>query len=204
MNKILKTGVIVCVVSVIFVVGLALMLTFLGRNINPESQVFDDVTKYEELMGKNGTYHDVFAVKNSIFPLKIAESAEVETFMLEYKQPYDGKYNYMAYLVYTCDEDDFNTEYARLSAMNITDEELYKDVYGITDFEHTLLAVYADEDYGVVYALCMEKSRRFVYFGLNFDKYYTDIEYSQKVNKDCLPNGFNAYLGNNVYEKHRK
>lgn len=204
MNKTLRTGVIVCVVSVILVVCLALLLTFLGKNIKPKSEVLDDVTKYEEIMGQDSVYYNAFSTKNDIFPRKIVESATVEDFRMEYKQPYDGKYNYMAYLVYTCDNDeDFEAEYARLSSLNCIDEESYKDVYGIEDFEYTLLAIYADEEH-VVYSLCMEQSRRFVYFGLNFNKYYTDIEYSKHVNATYLPNGFNAYWGNAVYEEHRK
>lgn len=204
MSKTLKTGIIICTVSVILVVALALLLLFWGKNIKPESCVFDDVTKYEELMGQNGIYYGIFAADNNIFPQTIAESATVENFRVEYRQPYEEKYNYMAYLVYTCNDDDFETEYARLSALNSTDEELYKDVYGITDFGYTLLAVYADEEYGVVYALCIENTGKFIYFGLNFNKYYTDIDYSKNVNTTYLPNGFNAYLGNPVYEKHRK
>lgn len=203
-NKTLKTGIIVGTVSVIFIIGLTVLLTFLGENIKPKSEVFDDVTKYDELMDKNGNYRNKFLNGGDIFPEKIFESAVVENFRMEYKQPYDEKYNYMVYLVYTCDDNEFEAERERLSKIESISEDDYKDVYGITGFGYTMLAVCVDEDYGIAYAMCMEESKRLIYFGLSFNNYYTDIDYLQSVNSVYLPKGFNAYMGNTVYEEHRK
>lgn len=203
-NKTLKTGIIVCTVSVIFIVGLTVLLTFLGGNIKPKSEVFEDAEKYAELMDKNGNYRNRFLSGNEIFPENLAEDALVEVFRLEYKQPYDEKYNYMAYLVYTCNDEEFEAECLRLSKIKSTSEDDYKDVYGITGFGYTTLAVCVDENYGISYVMCMEESKRLIYFALSFNDYYTDIDYLQSVNSMYLPKGFNAYIGNTVYDEHRK
>ena len=204
MNKTLKTGLTVLAVSLICIVAFAIVLSFLGKNIEPKTEVFEDISEYEELFGKDGSYKNNFVGKGDIFPEKLADSAVVEKFRVEYKQPYDEKYNYMAYLVYTCDNDSFETECERLSSLSSTNEDAYKGIYGITEFKQKPVAVYADEEYGITYALCDENNGRLIYFALSFNKYYTDIDYSKTVDGKYLPDGFNAYMGNAIFEEKRK
>lgn len=204
MSKTLRTGLTVIVISVIFIVAFAVLLTFLSKSIRPQSEFFVDASQYVELLGQNGSYKQSFVGNGDIFPEIIADTADVEGFRVEFKQPYEGKSNYMAYLVYKCDGNTFESECERLRGIASTGEEEYKGIYGITEFKKTLLAIYADEKYGVTYALCDEADRTLVYFALKFDEYYTDIDYAGTVDAEYLPTGFNAYMGNAIFEDQRK
>lgn len=160
--------------------------------IMPHGKTYDgDVGQYEALLGPDGEYKSNYLGYNDIFPDEIPDSAMVEEFYYQYYNKWDACY--LGYLVYTCDEADYMEEYNRLAAID-SDEDY--QVYGITGFPYELCAIYADDYYGVIYAMTDEENQRFIYVSLEFCNYFTDIRYKQIISEEDLPYGFDAYPDN--------
>ncbi len=150
----------------------------------------EDIGQYETLLGKDGKYKHNYIGYNDIFPNKLPDSAEVEEFYYEYYNPWDA--NYLGYLVYQCEDEDYTEEYSRLKKLDRS--ENYND-YGEIVFPYELCAVYADH-YGIIYGLADKENNRFIYMELEFCNYFTDIDYEEIVDEKYLPEGFNAKPGN--------
>ena len=195
-------GVLIAVCAVVAALAVIVVTVFgnLAQAVDPQRYFYDDASKYSELLGDNGTYTDKFLGGNDLFPQEIPQSAKVERFAVEYNKPYNE--NYLAYVVYTCDDDDFEAEKARLSALESCTDKEYK-IYGITEFPYEPAFVLADEGWGISYALAIESTKRIVYFSLGFTNYFTDIEYLKVVDKTYLPKGFNAYPNNPRHEQYK-
>lgn len=146
-----------------------------------------DVSKYEEILGKEGKFKKNFSYKNVIFPDEIPESAEVEKFYYRYYNPWDPCY--LGYLVYSCDEEEYQKEYERLKQIESSKEPY---IYGATSFPYELCAVHTDSYYGYVYALADEENQRFIYVELQFCNGFTDIDYEKIIDEKYLPEGFDA------------
>lgn len=178
--------------------GVMILLTVVGFiivlviGVIPSGKTYDgEVGQYEALLGADGIYKENYLGYNDIFPDEIPASAMVEDFYYKCYDKWDV--SYMGYLVYTCDEADYEAEYARLA--DIDSDEDYQ-VYGITGFPYELCAIYADDYYGVIYAMADEENRRFIYVSLEFCNYFTDIRYKQTISEEYLPYGFDAYPDN--------
>lgn len=202
MNKKLLGALIgVCAVVILLAVGVVVVFGHLANFVDPQRSFYGDSAQYAELLGENGTYTDKFLGGVDLFPNELAQSAVVERFAVEYNKPYNE--NYLAYVVYKCNDEDFEAEKARLQALDSTPEKEYK-IYGITEFPYEPVFVLADEKVGISYALAIESTKRIVYFSLSFSNYFTDIQYLDNVDTTYLPKGFDAYPNNARHEQYKK
>lgn len=140
---------------------------------------------YSKYLGQNGTH------KNEFFPGSIPSSAKVEHFCYYYYNPFDR--NYVSYLVYSCNDEDYKKEIDRLSKINSSKDYL---IYGATGFNYPVCAVNADSYNGYIYALADEANKRLIYVEIYFCNYFSDINYEEIIDKKYLPVGFNAKDGN--------
>lgn len=162
-----------------------------------EVEIFDDVNKYNEFIGTEAReeYRDKWGMDESIFPKKITNNMEVIDYKMVYYNPWDAQY--LSYLVVEYNEEDYENEVKRLKEYESTD---FTGYYGATGFsKYTLLAMYADEYQGFVYALT-DNENRIIYVELIFCNYFYDLEYDKYINADYLPDGFDATI-DNAYQK---
>ncbi len=150
-----------------------------------------DINQYEELLGVDGKYKNNLVGYNDIFPDSLDKVDNVEAFKYIYYNPWDP--NYFGYLVCSYSEALYEEEVARLNAL---DRKEYEGIYGIEKFPYELCAVYADDAYGIIYALTDKEEKKIVYVALEFCNYFTDIKYEKKMETKYLPIGFNANPGN--------
>lgn len=158
---------------------------------NKEETIYTSISDYEKLYGWDGRYKEKYIGYNDIYPDTIPDSAEVETFIHAHASIWDD--SYLGYLVYTCDEKDYDLEYQRLSEIESSEDAL---VYSATGFPFELCAVYADEYYGYIYALADEENNRFIYVDIQFCNFFADIVYDKFIPAQYLPYNFNAKEGN--------
>lgn len=168
-----------------------LMLLFARKIVDNVREQTSDIQEYEELLGEKGRYKENLVKYNDIFPDSLENVSKVEDFVYLYYNPWDP--NYFGYLVCIYSEEKFEEEVMRLRSIQSTE---YKGVYGIEEFPYELCAVYADEIYGVIYALADSQQQKIVYVALEFCNYFTDIAYEKKMDEQYLPTGFNANYGN--------
>lgn len=193
MKKIVKI-ILITVIAVFLLIG-GVILFFVSNWT--ERTVVKEIAQYEAYFGPDGIHRTIHAdikkktgesylVINDIFPEKLPESANAEDFYYEYYNPWDPCY--LGYLVYTCDEGDYEAETARLKAKKYPEHDL---IYGATGFNYPVLAVSAN-DYGYIYALADEAGKRLIYVELTFCNGFTDIDYEKIIPEKYLPVGFNA------------
>lgn len=156
-----------------------------GCGILVERDKTTNVSDYNDYFGVDGKH------KNDVFPSSIPVSAKVENFYYYYYNPFDP--NYVAYLVYTCDDEDYLKETERLSKLNSSKDYF---IYSATGFNYPVCAVFADKYYGYRYALADKENNRLIYVEINFCNYFSDIEYEKVIDKKHLPIGFDAKPGN--------
>lgn len=140
-----------------------------------------NTSDYSKYLGQNGKHN------NDIFPYSVPNSAKIEDFCYYYYNPFDP--NYVSYLVYSCDNEDYMKETERLSKLNSSKDYL---IYGATGFNYPVCAVYADGYKGYIYALADKENNRLVYVEINFCNYFSDINYEKIIDKKYLPIDFNA------------
>lgn len=174
-----------------------------------EKNVVTDIGAYESYFGAEGIHRnrntevrkktgESYLVLSDIFPEKLPVSAKVEEFYYEYYNPWDPCY--LSLLSYRCEEDDYNAEVERLKGIPMPGNYL---IYGATEFPYQLLAVYANDYYGYVYALGDETQRKIIYVELTFCNYFTDIDYEKIIPEEYLPTGFDAKQDNPVHSGFR-
>jgi hypothetical protein len=168
----------------VFALVLILLLTACGF---VEKEETTDVSDYGSYFGSEGKHHKTYLIKNDIFPETIPSTANVEKYQYLYYNPFDP--NYVCYLIYTCDDDEYKAEKDRLSKIQSSDNNL---IYGATGFNYPVCAVYTDSYYGYVYALADDKNNRFIYVEISFCNYFSDIEYMKIIDEEYLPIGFDA------------
>lgn len=144
-----------------------------------------NITDYNEYLGENGKHN------NDIFPGSIPSSAKVEEFCYYYYNPFDS--NYVSYLVYSCDDEDYTKETERLSKLSSSKDNL---IYSSTGFNYPVAAVYADSYDGYIYALEDKENSRLIYVEIKFCNYFSDINYEDIIDEKYLPIDFNAKLEN--------
>lgn len=91
----------------------------------------------------------------SIWPSKIDDVSDVVDYKMVYYNPWDAQY--LGYLVIDYTPDDYASEISRLKEYPSTDYIGYYSV--IEEKTYELLAIYADEYNGFVYALTDGKNR---------------------------------------------
>lgn len=189
-----KKNITLIVVAGIMGFTLFAILVFLGgiryfsHIWNKDSRdITTDIGEYEEYLGENGKYKEHFFLYNDIFPDAIPASAEVEDFCYYYDNPESPCY--LGYLVYACEGGDYQKEYNRLKNIDSSEEHYF---YGTTEFPYELCAVYADEDYGYVYAMTDPEEYKFIYVELQFYNYFADMKYEKVIDERYLPVGFGS------------
>lgn len=125
-------------ILIIVVIAMLILSTIFLRNKDSKN-LTTDIKKYEEYIGENGKYKEVNQVYNDIFPDTIPDTARIEDFCYYYYNPWDPCY--LGYLVYTCDEKEYQMEYERLKKIQSSED---KYVYGAKEFPYKLCAVYTD------------------------------------------------------------
>jgi len=176
-----------------FIIGIfAMLFLFLG-SFFAKVEVNTDINKYNDFIGPNATemYQSKWGMNEEIFPEKITNKMNVSDFKMVYYNPWDAQY--LSYLVVNYNEEDYLEEVNRLENISSTD---YKGYYGVTGFsKYHLLAMQADSYNGFVYAITDGKEK-IIYVELIFCNYFYDLNYSEYINNDYLPDGFDATSGN--------
>lgn len=168
----------------------SIMITLLvcsGWGFLTEKDVTTDISDYSKYLGSEGKH------RNDIFPQSIPNSAEIKDFCFNYYNPWDP--NYVVYLVYSCDKEDYIKETERLSDLNSSEDYL---IYGATGFNYPVCAVYAGKYNGYIYALADKNNNKLIYVEITFSNYFSDINYEDIVGKEYLPNNFDAKPGNST------
>lgn len=144
-----------------------------------------DISDYSEYLGNEGKH------RNEIFPQSIPSSANIEDFCYYYYNPWDP--NYVVYLIYSCNAEDYKKETERLENLNSSVDYL---IYDATGFDYPVCSVLANRDSGYVYALADKENRRLIYVEITFCNYFSDINYEDIIDKEYLPKNFSAKPGN--------
>lgn len=152
-----------------------------------ETEKIRDISYYNEYFGDEGKH------KNDIFPSSLPDSAEKECFYYYYSNSFDP--NYVVYLVYSCNDEEYTKEADRLSKIKSSEDYL---IYGATGFNYPVCAVYADGYNGYIYALADKENNRFIYVEINFCNYFSDINYEDIIDEEYLPIDFDAKSGNST------
>lgn len=156
-----------------------------GCGFFTEEDKTTDISDYSEYLGNGGKHG------NEIFPDSISESAKIEDFYYYYYNPFDP--NYVSYLVYSCNDEEYAKETERLSKLESSKDYL---IYGATGFNYPVCAVYADDYEGYIYALADKENNRLIYVEIKFCNYFSDIKYEDIINEKYLPIKFDAKPGN--------
>lgn len=193
------------IISIAFIIILCLFIQFglvLGIPIilynQAEIEVNTNINKYNDYIGPNAKeeYQNKWDMDEAIFPTKIESSMNVIDYKMVYYNPWDAQY--LSFLVIEYTDKDYEKEVKRLKEYNSTE---YIGYYGVTGFsKYNLLAIYADSYQGFVYALTDNKNR-IIYVELIFCNYYYDLNYKEYINKDYLPDDFDATLNNDYRKK---
>ena len=179
-------------------VGFVAMLLLLMQSVFAKVDVYDDIEKYNEFIGLEAKeeYRNKWGMDESIFPSKITDDMNVIDYKMVYYNPWDAQY--LSYLVVDYNEQEYEKECQRLKEYESTE---YIGYYGVTGFsKYTLLAIYADEYQGFVYALT-DNENRIIYVELIFCNYFYDLKYENYIDGNYLPDGFDATADNPYQEQ---
>lgn len=199
-KKVLIIILIIILAAVLFyslAIGFIFVLLFLDIG-TAKVEVHTDVMDYEKYIGIEAQeeYANKWGMDESIFPKEITDDMEVLDYKMVYYNPWDAQY--LSYLTVIYDEQDYKEEVDRLADYESTD---YLGNYGVTGFddEYSLLAMYADDYQGFVYALT-DNEDTIVYVEIIFCNYFMDIDYEKYMPKEYFPTGFDA-SSDNEYRK---
>lgn len=195
-KKGVQKGIIVIIVAILLVVivrlallGVAFALLILD-SIKAEVYEDTDVSHYLWYMGDGAKeeYIRKWGMDESIFPKDISSNMNILDYKMVYYDPWDAQY--LSYLVVEYDERDYKLEEERLKQYASTEYLGYFCVEGFSD-EYPLLAIKANPDYGLIYALSGENNQ-IIYVELIFCNYFYDIDYKNMICEQYLPIGFDA------------
>lgn len=178
---------------------LTIGLPYLTGALSP-IEINEDISLYQEFIGTNAPekYRNKCDMDESIFPAQITEDMHVTDYKMVYYNPWDPQY--LSYLVVDYDTASWTAETERLRKYPSTEYNKYYGVSGFSGYE--LLAVYADEYHGFVYALSDQSSQQIIYVELIFCNYYMDIDYEEYIPTKYLPDGFDA-TPDNAYRREK-
>lgn len=189
MKRIFKIALVLIVIILIEIcinLGIVYLLS-LGETV----KVTKNLSKYDDVIGDKAkdNYENKWDMSEKIFPKSIND-LEVKDFKMVYYNPWDAQY--LSYLVVDYNEEEYNKELERLNKVGI---DKYIGYYGVTGFtKYKLLAMEADSYNGFVYAIT--KNNKIVYVEIIFCNYFMDLDYKKYINKDYLPDGFDASIEN--------
>lgn len=180
---------------VIYSLIISLTLGFLTFDVaTSKIEVHDNVKEYQ--MYRTGEqakeeYRDKWGMDESIWPKKITTDMDVQDYKMVYYNPWDAQY--LGYMAVKYDDTAYESERKRLEDHHSTE---YLGYYGVKGFEnYELLAMYADDYYGFVYALTDGKNE-IIYVEMIFCNYFMDLDYTKYIPQKYLPTGFDATKDN--------
>lgn len=179
-----KKWIIIAVVLLLTAIGVVI-----GLFLHDVQDSTKDIGKYEKYLGAEGKFKEHSNRYNDIFPDVIPKSAKVERFCYDYYNLWEPCY--LGYLVYTCNDEEYRTEYDRLKKIDSTEN---KYIDGAISFPYELCAVYADNNNGYIYAVTDNNNKRFIYIELQYHDHFTDIDYEKIIDAKYLPTGFSAKI----------
>lgn len=196
-----KKTILVITIAILAVILLAfavwVLCGMLSVNLanSTEIEIHTDITEYNDYMvGENAkeNYKVKLGMDESIFPEQIREDMNVRDYKMIYYNPWDPQY--LGYLVVSYEKDAYAQEMERLKAYESTK---YKGYYGVTGFseKYTLVAMYADETTGFVYALS-DRENTIIYVEIIYCNYFMDLDYKEYIPNEYLPIGFDATINN--------
>lgn len=194
-----KKFIIVVLIAVGVVVAELAALVFaiwmLGYiSITAPIKVYDNIEEYIRYRKGEAAYRDFrskWGMDESIWPERITDDMKVVDYIMVYYNPWDAQY--LGYLEVDYDTASYAAEVQRLKEYESTD---YIGYYGVSGFEnYELLAIYADSTYGFVYALTDSKDT-IIYVEAIFCNYFMDLDYTEYVPAEYLPEGFDATVDN--------
>ncbi len=202
-RKKILIGVIIALAALAVLRGaatLGLIGIMLVGSAASKPEVYDDIENYTEYMSFSydspDTRWNKWGMDETIWPLTIKDVSAVVDFKMVYYDPWDAQY--LGYLVMDYPAEDYAAETARLKKYPSTD---YIGYYSVTEERtYELLAVYADEYNGFVYALT-DGNSRIIYAEEIFCNYAIDLDYRNYIPEDYLLDGFNAAPGNPYKKK---
>lgn len=195
-----KNTILILLLILVWVVGVVMWFAFgVGLSVmtmtTAEIEINDNIALYQEFIGPDarreyrGKHNNM---DESIFPEQITGDMNVADYKMVYYNPWDPQW--LSYLVIDYDDSAWEEELNRLNDYPSTE---YKGYYGVTGFgQYELLAVYADEYYGFVYALADRINQRIIYVEIIFCNYFMDIDYEEYIANEYLPDGFDATYDN--------
>ena len=191
-----QKGIIVIIVIIILVVTVRLVLlglAFASLILNSmKAEVYEDtdVSHYLWYMGDGAKEEYVckWGMDESIFPKDISDNMNISDYKMVYYDPWDAQY--LSYLVAEYDEESYNLEEERLKQYASTEYLGYFCAEGFSD-KYTLLAMRANPDYGLIYAISTENNQ-IVYVEMIFCNHFYDIDYKSMIPEEYLPLGFDA------------
>ncbi len=194
-------AVAVLVVAVLRILApLGLVGLFLYGSVTSKPEVYDNVEDYTDYMSFGASNVDSewykWGMDESIWPAAIDDMSNVVDYKMVYYNPWDAQY--LGYLVMDYSVEDYTAEVSRLKSYPSTDYIGYYSVKEESTYE--LLAVYADEYNGFVYALT-DGNNRIIYAEEIFCNYYMDLDYTQYIPEEYLLDGFDATSDNPYKEK---
>ena len=181
-------GIAIFIIQAICVYGFISILV-----ASAKVEVDTDVKNYNSYMFENAKemYQDKWGMDETIFPREIKEDMDVKDYKMVYYDPWDKQF--LSYLIIKYDDNNYQVEKNRLLDYKSND---YKGYYSVTGFtKHELLAMYADSYHGFVYALDLGDNT-ICYVEIIFCNYFMDLDYNKYIDKEYLPDGFNAKLDN--------
>lgn len=201
-NKIITVLAILAMAVLILLTQFGPIGLMMWAYADTEIEEYSDVSEYNRFMGENADeeYRDKWGMDETIFPASITDDMHVQDYKMVYYNPWDAQY--LSYLVVQYDKMQYETETTRLRAYASTD---YEGIYGVTGFDekYKLLAMYADDYQGFVYALT-DNHDTVIYVELIFCNYFFDLDYKKYIKEEYLPVGFDATLNNPYEEKMRE
>ena len=200
-KQIIPVVIIIAITSLIGILGLLLAVTFpFISYLTAKVEITDNIEKYNDVFGDNAKneYSNKWMNDKDIFPKKINNKDEVKDFKMVYYNPWDAQY--LSYLVIDYNEEEYKEEIERLQSVGIGKYEGYYGVTGFTKYE--LVAMKADSYNGFIYAITDKDKKEIIYVEIIFCNYFMDLDYNKYINKDYLPDGFDATLDNPYAKKH--
>ncbi len=192
------TAGVIAVLRLMAAAGAVGIILFGAATAKPK--VYDEVEKYTEYMSfsqeKQDTIWNKWGMDESIWPQTIEDVSAVVDYKMVYYNPWDAQY--LGYLVMDYSDEDYAAEAARLKAYHSTE---YVGYYSVTEEStYELLAVYADEYNGFVYALT-DGNNRIIYAEQIFCNYFMDLDYKNFIPEEYLLDGFDASKDNPYRKK---
>lgn len=178
-------------VLVIYSLIIALAMGLLAFDVaTSKIKVHDNIEEYQ--MYRTGEhakkeYSNKWGMDESIWPKEITADMDVEDYKMVYYNPWDAQF--LGYMTVEYDDAAYQSERKRLENYDSTE---YLGYYGVTGFEdYELIAMYANDYQGFVYALT-DGENEINYVEIIFCNYFMDLDYTEYIPENYLPNGFDA------------